>query len=362
MKKINQLKVKAASSSYNIYFGENFITNFSLKKLSDAKEILLIFDSKLPISSLKKVQTFIKKSKPSKFESFKFVANEKNKSLETAERILEKLIDSKFSRDSLIVSFGGGITTDISGFIASVYLRGIDVMHIPTTLLAQVDASIGGKTGVNSKKFKNMIGAFKQPLAVMVDTYYLKSLSKRHIAAGYSEIIKHALIDDKKLLLRLEKFQGDFRTGKNSIELVNLIKISSKIKAKIVEQDEEEKSVRAHLNFGHTFAHAIESVQSFKGLNHGEAVGVGMLCAAKLSFLLNKLTIKEYDRVRKINKKYKLPTELPSDCEPQKILKAMELDKKSKNSNLRFIVLDGIGKAEIVENIPEEKILNSLKI
>ena len=358
MKTIKQLKVKTSSSNYSIYFGDNFIANFPLKKVSNAKEIFLIFDSKLPESSLKKVHSFIKKSKPSKFESFKFVANEKNKSLETSERILEKFIDLRFSRESLIVSLGGGITTDISGFIASVFLRGIDVIHIPTTLLAQVDASIGGKTGVNSKKYKNMIGTFKQPNSVLIDTDFLKSLSKRHIAAGYSEIIKHALIDDVKLLSKLEKFGGRI----DSVELAELIKISSKIKAKIVEQDEEEKSVRAHLNFGHTFAHAIESVQSFKGLNHGEAVGVGMLCAAKLSFLLNKLTIKEFNRVMGIIKKYKLPTKLPSNCEPQQILKAMELDKKNKNNSLRFIILNGLGKVEIIENVPEEKILNSLKI
>jgi len=358
MKKIEHLRVNIPNSSYKIYFGDNFISNFPLKKISNAKEIFLIFDSKLPESSLKKVHSFIKKSKPSKFESFKFVANEKNKSLETSERILEKFIDLRFSRESLIVSLGGGITTDISGFIASVFLRGIDVIHIPTTLLAQVDASIGGKTGVNSKKYKNMIGTFKQPNSVLIDTDFLKSLNKRHIAAGYSEIIKHALIDDVKLLSKLEKFGGRI----DSVELAELIKISSKIKAKIVEQDEEEKSVRAHLNFGHTFAHAIESVQSFKGLNHGEAVGVGMLCAAKLSFLLNKLTIKEFDRVMGIIKKYKLPTKLPSNCEPQQILKAMELDKKNKNNSLRFIILNGLGKVEIIENVPEEKILNSLKI
>ena len=358
MKKIEHLRVNIPNSSYKIYFGDNFIANFPLKKISNAKEIFLIFDSKLPESSLKKVHSFIKKSKPSKFESFKFVANEKNKSLETSERILEKFIDLRFSRESLIVSLGGGITTDISGFIASVFLRGIDVIHIPTTLLAQVDASIGGKTGVNSKKYKNMIGTFKQPNSVLIDTDFLKSLNKRHIAAGYSEIIKHALIDDVKLLSKLEKFGGRI----DSVELAELIKISSKIKAKIVEQDEEEKSVRAHLNFGHTFAHAIESVQSFKGLNHGEAVGVGMLCAAKLSFLLNKLTIKEFNRVMGIIKKYKLPTKLPSNCEPQQILKAMELDKKNKNNSLRFIILNGLGKVEIIENVPEEKILNSLKI
>ena len=358
MKTIKQLKVNIPNSSYKIYFGDNFIANFPLKKVSNAKEIFLIFDSKLPESSLKKVHSFIKKSKPSKFESFKLVANEKNKSLETSERILEKLIDLRFSRESLIVSLGGGITTDISGFIASVFLRGIDVIHIPTTLLAQVDASIGGKTGVNSEKYKNMIGTFKQPNSVLIDTDFLKSLSKRHIAAGYSEIIKHALIDNVKLLSKLEKFGGRI----DSVELSELIKISSKIKAKIVEQDEEENSVRAHLNFGHTFAHAIESVQSFKGLNHGEAVGVGMLCAAKLSFLLKKLTINEFNRVMGIIKKYKLPTKLPSNCEPQKILKAMELDKKNKNNSLRFIILNGLGKVEIVENVPKEKILNSLKI
>lgn len=358
MKKIKQLRVNIPNSSYKVYFGDNFIANFPLKKVSNAKEIFLIFDSKIPESSLKKAHSFIKKSKPSKFESFKFVANEKNKSLETSERILEKLIDLRFSRESLIVSLGGGITTDISGFIASVFLRGIDVIHIPTTLLAQVDASIGGKTGVNSKKYKNMIGTFKQPNSVLIDTDFLKSLSKKHIAAGYSEIIKHALINDVNLLSKLEKFGGRI----DSFELAELIKISSKIKAKIVEQDEEEKSVRAHLNFGHTFAHAIESVQSFRGLNHGEAVGVGMLCAAKLSFLLKKLTIKEFNRVMGVIKKYKLPTKLPANCEPQKILKAMELDKKNKNNSLRFIILNGLGKVEIVENVPKEKILNSLKV
>ena len=142
-------------------------------------------------------------------------------------------------------------------------------MHIPTTLLAQVDASIGGKTGVNSKKFKNMIGAFKQPKAVLIDTYFLKSLSKRHIAAGYSEIIKHALIEDKNLLSKLDIFDQDIEKKENIAKLSDLIRMSSKIKANIVERDEKEKSIRAYLNFGHTFAHAIESVQSFKGLNHG---------------------------------------------------------------------------------------------
>ena len=362
MKTIKQLKVSSPSSNYSIYFGDNFINSFSLKKISNSKEIFLIFDSKLPDLSIRKIKRFIRKSKPSKFESLKFTANEKNKSIETSQKIIEKLIDLKFSRDSLIVSFGGGITTDLSGFVASVYLRGVEVMHIPTTLLAQVDASIGGKTGVNSKKFKNMIGAFKQPKAVLIDTYFLKSLSKRHMAAGYSEIIKHALIDDMGLLTKLERFGGKLGKRTDFIELADLIKISSKIKSKIVEQDEEEKSVRAHLNFGHTYAHAIESVQSFKGLNHGEAVGVGMLCAAKLSFLLKKLTVKEFNRVMGVIKQFKLPTKLPSNCEPQKILKAMELDKKNKNNNLRFIILNGLGKVEIVENVPDEKILNSLKI
>ena len=262
----------------------------------------------------------------------------------------------------MIVSFGGGITTDLAGFVASVYLRGIEVMHIPTTLLAQVDASVGGKTGVNSKKFKNMIGAFKQPEAVLIDTYFLKSLSKRHLAAGYSEIIKHALIEDKNLLSKLDNFDQNIEKKGNITELSNLIRISTKIKANIVEQDEREKSVRAYLNFGHTFAHAIESVQSFKGLNHGEAVGVGMVCAAKLSLLLGKINSQEFDKITTLIKKFNLPTKLPANCEPARILKAMQSDKKSKDTTLRFIILDGIGKAKIVENVDREKILNSLKI
>jgi len=362
MKTIKQLKVRSPSTNYSIYFGDNFINSFSLQKISNSKEIFLIFDSKLPDLSIRKIKSFILKSKPSKFESLKFTANEKNKSIETSQKIIEKLIDLKFSRDSLIVSFGGGITTDLSGFVASVYLRGVEVMHIPTTLLAQVDASIGGKTGVNSKKFKNMIGAFKQPKAVLIDTYFLKSLSKRNIAAGYSEIIKHALIEDKNLLSKLDIFDQDIEKKENIAKLSDLIRMSSKIKANIVERDEKEKSIRAYLNFGHTFAHAIESVQSFKGLNHGEAVGVGMVCAAKLSLLLGKINSKEFEKIKLLISKFNLPTKLPSNCEPSRILKAMQLDKKSKGNNLRFIILDGIGKAKIVENVDKEKILNSLKI
>ena len=156
MKRIKKLKVNTPSSNYSIYFGNDFIKSFPLKKISNSKEIFFIFDSKLPDLSIRKVKSFIRKSKPSKFEFFRFIASEKNKSIETSQKIIEKLIDLKFSRDSLIVSFGGGITTDLAGFVASVYLRGIEVIHIPTTLLAQVDASVGGKTGVNSKKFKKI--------------------------------------------------------------------------------------------------------------------------------------------------------------------------------------------------------------
>ncbi len=154
MKTIKQLKVKTLSSNYSIYFGNDFIKSFPLKKISNSKEIFLIFDSKMPDLSIRKVKSFIRKSMPSKFDSFKFIANEKNKSIETSQKIIEKLIDLKFSRDSLIISFGGGITTDLARFVASVYLRGIEVMHIPTTLLAQVDASVGGKTALTVKNLK----------------------------------------------------------------------------------------------------------------------------------------------------------------------------------------------------------------
>ena len=207
-----------------------------------------------------------------------------------------------------------------------------------------------------------MIGAFKQPEAVLIDTYFLKSLSKRHLAAGYSEIIKHALIEDKNLLSKLDNFDQNIEKKGNITELSNLIRTSTKIKADIVEQDEKEKSVRAYLNFGHTFAHAIESVQSFKGLNHGEAVGVGMVCAAKLSLLLGKINSQEFDKIKSLIKKFNLPIKLPANCDPAKILKAMESDKKSKDATLRFIILDGIGKVKIIENVAKEKILNSLKI
>jgi len=345
--KQTKLNIITKTEKYPIIIGSNLTYNVSriFKKNSiDFKKCFLFVDKNVP----KKFITNIKKSlKNKKIYTLNFKANEKNKNLNSVNKILEILLKKNFTRNDCLISLGGGITGDISGFAASLFKRGLKFINIPTTLLAQVDSSIGGKTGVNSDYGKNLIGSFYQPSLVLSDTQFLKSLSKREMICGYGEVLKHSLIDNKNFFNFLNK---------NLNKILNLstpfiekaIYESCKIKKKVVEKDEKESGLRKVLNFGHTFAHAYEAGLGYSNkLNHGEAVILGMKTALRFSLKENILRKNEYNKI--INhidnsgltlsiKKYFSVKDL------NKILSFMIKDKKNNSEKINLVLLKKIGK------------------
>ena len=287
-------------------------------------------------NSLKKYKTYI----------YIFNANEKNKNFSNVNKILEILLNKNFSRDDCIISIGGGITGDTSGFAASIFKRGLKFINIPTTLLSQVDSSIGGKTGINSKYGKNLIGSFYQPSLVISDIQFLKSLPRREIICGYGEILKHSLINNKKFFYFLNK---------NIKKILNLsspfiekaIYESCKIKMNIVEKDEKETGLRKILNFGHTFAHAYEASLGYsKKLNHGEAVILGMKTAIDFSYKNKLLKKKEHQSIIKHIEDSRLPSSLNKFFnikDTNNILNFMMKDKKNNSAKINLVLLKKIG-------------------
>jgi 3-dehydroquinate synthase len=355
------INIRTQSHSYEVLIDEGLIKTYDFKWLVQGKQILIVKDSNVPIEVLKDLEKSLNKSEASEVFHIAIKTNERNKSFEGIMPIYALLNEKKFNRDSLIIGLGGGITTDMAGFVASSYLRGIDLIQIPTTLLAQVDAAIGGKTGINFSGSKNNIGAFYQPELVLMDTSSLESLPEKDFTAGLAEIIKHSLIADNNLFQRLE---NTFLNG-NSLseeELIQVIYESSLIKAFIVSNDEKEKGDRALLNFGHTYGHAFEGSQSLNGFSHGEAVGLGMICASNLSLLLGNISQEEYERIIALIKSVGLPFEIPKDFNVDEFMQSMSRDKKILSKKLRFITLKGIGRAEITENLEEGLILKSISL
>lgn len=279
---------------------------------------------------------------------------EEYKNLGTIEQILEELFTSKLDRSSVIIAFGGGVISDMAGFAASIYQRGIKFINIPTTLLAQVDASVGGKTGVNNKFGKNLIGSFYQPRAVYCESKFLKTLPRREFAAGVAEAIKMAVMFDKDMFEWLE--------GANLKDKANLEKLIYKsvlLKAKAVEADELEKGVRAVLNYGHTFAHVIENETEYKKFLHGEAVAIGMNMANALAVKLGLLSSEEKGRIENLLVKFGLPTRY-SIANADSFYEAFFLDKKSENSAIKFILPKGIGGYEIRKDINKDIVMEIL--
>ena len=266
---------------------------------------------------------------------------EEIKTLDTVRDIYGHLISSGVDRSAFIVGIGGGIVCDIAGFVASTFLRGVRFGFVATTLLAQVDASVGGKNGVNFKGYKNMVGLFHQPEFVICDPELLKTLPRKEISCGLAEIVKHAAIADADLFAYLETHAEDILAlDRQAIE--KLVRVSVRIKSSIVSRDETEKGARRLLNFGHTFGHAIEKVV---GLAHGEAVSMGMVIASSLSVKKGLLSAEEDLRLRVVLKNLKLPTRL--EAQPQKILDAIAKDKKRAGDHIHFVLLNGIGNARV---------------
>lgn len=346
MKKV-EIKTKNKYQDYSIIIGGDILGQLKgriKKNCPKAKKIGLIIDKNVP----KKFVSLIKK-KLNDFKIYEYYFNpsEKLKSFESAKKIIENFLSKNLNRSDIVIGLGGGIVGDISSFVASVLKRGVNFISLPTTLLSQVDSSIGGKTGVNSKLGKNLIGTFYQPKLVFIDVRFLMSLPKRQMICGYAEILKHAIIRDKKFFTWLSKNSDKILNSREQESLIKSIKKSCKIKLNVVNKDLNENNLRMILNFGHTFAHAIELKNGYKkNINHGEAVLFGIILAAKLS---NKLKICSKDTVNKIlsiYKKNELNFDLKkyfSKTEILKLPRCMVSDKKNHDDKINFILLKKIG-------------------
>jgi len=346
MKK-TRLIVKTKSKTYPIYFGNNILGitgNLIKKKLPNVKKICIISDNKLPKKLLKKL---IKSLKKYNLKVYKLTASENTKSLGVANKIIEQLLKNNFNRSDCVIAFGGGILGDLSAFISNLTKRGLKFVNIPTTLLAQVDASIGGKTGINSDQGKNLIGTYYQPDFVLSDVSVLKSLPQREFISGYGEILKHSLILDRKFFFQLLKSGKKIINKKNNILLIKAILKSCAIKSQIVKKDEKEKNLRMILNFGHTFAHAFERAKNFsKKLNHGEAVLLGMMIASEFSYKKKLLSPKDLSLIKKHYLSLKLTKDINrifKKNEIKKIIYFMKKDKKNYNEKINLILLKKIG-------------------
>ncbi len=271
---------------------------------------------------------------------------EEFKNLEILNRIFDALLEHRFNRNCSLIALGGGVVGDITGFAAACYQRGVDFIQIPTTLLAQVDSSVGGKTGVNHALGKNMIGAFHQPRCVLADTSVLATLDDRQLSAGIAEIVKYGLIEDIEFFAWLEQ-NMDRLLARDTEALIYAIERSCRCKADIVAADERESGKRALLNLGHTFGHAIETGMGYGQWLHGEAVAAGMVLAADLSARHGWLASQDVERLRALLVRAKLPVAAPQEMSRDRFLELMSVDKKALDGGLRLVLLDHIGRAKL---------------
>lgn len=288
---------------------------------------------------------------------FSFPAGEENKTLATVKDIYTFLIGEKFDRKDLLIALGGGVVGDITGFAAATYLRGIDFVQIPTSLLAQADSSIGGKTGVDFDGFKNMVGAFYMPRLVYMNVGVLKTLDDRQFFSGFAEIMKHGLIKDAVFYEWLLDHMYEI-CERDTDTLLEMVEKSCNIKKLVVEKDPTEKGERALLNFGHTIGHAIEKAKNFS-LTHGECVALGAVAAAFISWKHELLSMEEYYEVRDMFVPFNLPISI-EDIEPQEILRLTKSDKKMEGESIKFVLLKKVGKALIDRTVTDEDILNAI--
>lgn len=287
---------------------------------------------------------------------FSIPAGEEHKSLATVATVYDWLLSERAERSDFVVCLGGGVVTDLAGFVAATYLRGVPFVHIPTSLLAMVDAAIGGKTGVDHPRGKNMIGAFAQPRAVIVDPAVLRTLPERHLRAGWAEVLKHGLILDAGLVADLEREAGDA----NVMMSPDLIARSVAIKAEIVSEDERESGRRTLLNYGHTIGHAIEAVTGYSRYLHGEAVAIGMRAAGLIACEVGLLSEDGFARQQRLIRAYGLPESAPG-LDVDAVLEATLVDKKVRGGAVRWVLLDGVGRATVRDRVPDDVVRRAVE-
>jgi len=362
---MKKIKIKSQSRDYTIYIGfKNLDPLTKFLEENNFKKIMMIFDTNTANFFGSK---FFSLERKFDLHACVIKSGERSKSWKTVNQIASNLLKKNFDRKTILIAVGGGVVGDVCGFTASIYQRGIAYLQYPTTLLAQVDSSVGGKTAINHKLGKNMIGTFYQPSAVFISIGSLKKLPEREFFAGLSEVVKYAFIMDRTFLQYLLKNKRLIFSHKDS-SLEAIIDKCCKLKSKVVNLDEKETGVRAILNFGHTLGHAIENCLGYSKILHGEAVAIGMLFAAKLSCEYSSLSSSEFELIKKSLFELRLISKeslvLYSKIPEKKLLDAMKKDKKNFNGNISFVLLEKIGKANFnnfIERKDLKKILSQFK-
>lgn len=338
---MNTIDVKLSHHQYPIYIGANTLSGFAdvLEKHYPARQIFII--------SSKNIDRFYGESLRSGFSKDKIIHTkyvpdgEIAKSYQQLERLHTEMLKRKYERGSLVIALGGGVVGDLAGFVAATFLRGIEFVQVPTTLLAQVDSSIGGKVGINHRLGKNLVGAFKQPQFVFSDTRVLKTLPAEELRCGLGEVIKYGFILDKNLFEYVEQ-NLDALLAFDEKALRHVVTVSSELKADIVERDEKESQLRMVLNYGHTFGHALEALFEYGQIKHGEAVILGIKCALHYSHLQKRIDRQDYQRGIKLLDR--IPIEYDKKIlDPDALVAKMKLDKKVKDSQVRLVLSDRIG-------------------
>jgi 3-dehydroquinate synthase len=356
------LNVNLGNRSYPIFIEVDSFAN-AVKEIlrhCDAKTFIIITDENVAAHYSERLKDSLDQNGV-KSHLYKIHPGEESKSLTTAEQIYTWMLANRFHRDDVIIAFGGGVVGDLAGFIAATYLRGIRWVQIPTTLMAQVDSSVGGKVGVNHPLAKNSIGAFYQPQLVWIDPMTLKTLPRREIYNGLAELIKYGLTLDSELFEFLEANLNKMLSLENWDILIHVIRTCCRLKSSVVEKDERESGNRRVLNFGHTIGHALENITEYQYFRHGEAVAWGMLSAAVMSQQKLSLPDDQFSRIQNVINFLEKPT-LPSDITTDQVIQAIQSDKKMSNDGLKFVLLENIGKCrlELVDRDLIELGVNSL--
>lgn len=354
----HQVLVDLGDRSYTIQIGEGIVSDAAmLEPLMPARQIMIVTNETIAPLYL---DTLIKALDGKKVATCVLPDGEHAKRLETMMPVFDQLLAEGFDRDCCIVALGGGVIGDLAGFVAASYQRGVAFVQIPTTLLAMVDSSVGGKTGVNHPHGKNMIGAFHQPSAVIADLDLLKSLPDREFRAGMAEVIKYALLGDYSFLEWLETHL-DAIFARDISALIEIVERSCQSKATIVQADEKEAGQRALLNLGHTFGHAIEGATGYSSWLHGEAIGAGMCMAARMSARLGWISSAEQERAIALIQRTGLPTHAPAQITPETLLAFMRRDKKNRDGKLRLVLLRGLGHAIVTTDYSESALMETLQ-
>lgn len=357
----HQVSVELGPRSYEIRIGDGILPAVAPLPGTDSSRFLVVTDDNVRgLHGQPVLDALLNSGAEGKMVSV--AAGEQSKSLDTLSTLYDDLIELSANRRTTIVAVGGGVVGDLAGFLAATYARGLPFVQVPTTLLAMVDSSVGGKTGINHVKGKNLIGAFHQPQGVLVDTATLSTLPEREYRSGLAEVIKYGVIMDKDFFIWLEKNIAGM-INRDADVLAYIVARCCELKADVVRDDEfETTGLRAILNYGHTFAHAFEALAGYGALLHGEAVAIGMICASRLAIRLGRLSAEDTDRQITLLNAVGLAIDVPADQlnRQQDIVNCMLLDKKTVDGQLRFVLPDRIGHVETVEGISADVALECL--